>query len=244
LKRRFSFCLILLFSVAVLLVSVPRSNAQQTASTSAQGNGAATGKQGSDEVNPAQALHSEKNSEEDPNLYRHSAAVRAIARLLNVDVEIAARIFEYINFAVVALAILIPLAKVLPRAFRNRTEVIQKQLLDARTATEDANHRLSSVEHRLAKLDDEIEAIRRQMEQDSAADESRIKNAMEEERKRIVDAASHEIDAASLAAQRELKQVAAELAVNRAMGRLAMTPDLDRRLVDEFARDLGKERRN
>jgi F-type H+-transporting ATPase subunit b len=250
LKRRFSYYFVLCFIAAVLLVSfVPRSSAQDAAPASVQTNGAAnngssSGRHPSTPVSPAQALHSERNSEEDPNIYRHSVAVQAIAHLLHVNVEVAARIFEYLNFSIVVLAILIPLVKFLPRAFRKRNEIIQEQLSEARTATEDANQRLSAVEQRLAKLDDEIEAIRRQMEQDSVTDESRIKAAMEEERKRIVDAASQEIEAATLAAQRGLKQLAAELAVNRAMGRLALTPELDRRLVDEFARDLGKEGRN
>ncbi len=245
-KRRLPGCFAFLFFAALLLVVPvsPRSFAQQP-STPAQSKAAAAGTPSeTNPVNPAAAQKSEKNTEENPDVYRHSSAVQAIARMLHVDVETAARIFEYLNFAVIFLAIVIPLAKGLPKAFRKRTETIQKQLQDARSATEEANSRLSSVEQRLAKLDEEIGAIRRQVEQDSAADEARIKSSIEEERKRIVDSAGQEIEAASLAARRELKRVAAELAVDRAIGRLVLTPEADRRLVGEFARDLGKDGQN
>jgi F-type H+-transporting ATPase subunit b len=50
--------------------------------------------------------------------------------------------------------------KVLPKTFRNRSTAIQKHLVDARTATEEATARLSSVEDRLSKLDDQIAAMR------------------------------------------------------------------------------------
>lgn len=250
-KRRFSVCFAFLFFAAVLLVLPvsPRSIAQQASSTSAQApkqkDSAVLEEGAPSSENAAQAKKSEKQTGEvDPNVFRHASAVQVIARMLHVDVETAAKIFEYINFAIIFLAIVIPLARMLPRAFRKRSETIQKQLQDARSATEEANSRLSSVEQRLAKLDEEIAAIRRQVEQDSAADEVRIKNSIEEERKRIVDSAGQEIEAASLAARRELKKVAAELAVDRALGRLVLTPEADRRLVGEFAREIGKDGKN
>lgn len=187
----------------------------------------------------AQKEAEKEGGEEDNSAFRHSANVQALANMLHLNVETTAKSLEFINFGIVALLIVIPIVRILPRAIRKRSETIQSQLKDARTATEDANARLSSVEQRLSKLDEEISSIQRQVEKDSASDEARIKASMEEERKRIVDSASHEIDAAMMAARRELKKVAAEMAVDRAVSRLALTPELDRRLVDEFARELG-----
>lgn len=244
-KRRFAVLSVLFVFAAVLLVPfAPRANAQEAASTPAEKHVPAKANQGTSPIDPQKALASEKNSEEDPNLFRHSAAVESIARILHLDVEVTAKIFEYLNFSIIFLAIFIPLFKYLPRSFRKRREVIQKQLQDARSATEEASQRLNAVEQRLARLDQEIEAIREQVETDSAADEVRIKASIVEEHKRIVEAASQEIESASLAAQRELKQVAAELAIERAIGRLSLTPEADRRLVGDFARELGKDGRN
>jgi F-type H+-transporting ATPase subunit b len=179
----------------------------------------------------------ETNSEEEG--YRHSSTVQAIAKVFHTNTETAAKIFEDFNSAVIIIAILWFLVKVLPKAFRKRSETIQKALVEARSATEDANKRLSAVEARLARLDSEIEAIRKQSEHDSLEDEKRIKASLEEERKRIIESAEQEIEAFGSAAQRDLKRFAADLAVDRALQRIHLGADADRILVKNFAADLG-----
>lgn len=193
---------------------------------------------------PAPNVHSsyekmdapETNSEEEG--YRHSSTVQAIAKVLHTNTETAAKIFEDFNSAVIIIAVLWFLAKALPKAFRKRSETIQKALVEARSATEDANKRLSAVEARLAKLDSEIDAIRKQAEHDSVEDEKRIKASLEEERKRIIESAEQEIEAFGAAAQRDLKRFAADLAVDRALQRIHLGADADRILVKNFAADL------
>lgn len=171
--------------------------------------------------------------------YRHSAAVQAIAKMLHMDVETTAKLFEDINSGVIVIAILWFLVKALPKAFRKRSETIQKDLVEARSATEDANRRLSAVEARLAKLDSEIDAVRKQAERDSIEDEKRIKATLEEERQRIVSSAEQEIAAFGASAQRDLKKFAANLAVDRALQRIHLGADADKILVKEFTADLS-----
>jgi F-type H+-transporting ATPase subunit b len=113
--------------------------------------------------------------------------------------------------------------------------------VDARTATEQAHERLAAIEQRLGRLDEEIAAISKQAEKDSVDDEARIKASIELERKRIVEAAGKEIAAAGSAAQRDLKQFAAGLAVDRAAQSIVLTEDDDRALVQEFAHSLGRQ---
>jgi F-type H+-transporting ATPase subunit b len=127
----------------------------------------------------------------------------------------------------------------MPKVFRDRNSAIQKHLVDARTATEEANSRLSGVEERLSKLDGQIAAMRVQAEKDSAADEQRIKASVEEEKKKILAAAEQEIVAATTLAQRQLQQYAAELAVEQAARKLVVTAETDRLLVQSFARRLA-----
>jgi F-type H+-transporting ATPase subunit b len=178
------------------------------------------------------------------DVYRHSGSVKFIARLLHVDKETAARLFEYFNFAIVAGAILFALMKYLPKTFRANREDIQHRLADARTATEQSHQRLAAIEQRLARLDEEIAAISKQAEKDSVEDEARIKASIETERQRITEAVSRDIAAASGAAQRELKRFAAGLAVDRAAQRIALTDDDDRALVRDFSQSLGQQARN
>jgi F-type H+-transporting ATPase subunit b len=178
------------------------------------------------------------------DVYRHSASVKLLARWLHLDKETAARLFEYLNFAILAGAVLFALLKFLPKTFRANREEIQHRLVEARTATQQANERLAAIEQRLAKLDEEIAAITRQAEKDSVEDEARIKASIETERERIVEAVSRDIAAASSAAQRDLKRFAAELAVDRAAQRMLLSEDDDRALVQEFSQSLGQQARN
>jgi F-type H+-transporting ATPase subunit b len=195
-------------------------------------------KTGASVASEAHAGTTELESGDD--VYRHSPSVKLIGRWLHLDKESAARLFEYINFAILAGAILFALLKYLPKTFRANREAIQHRLLDARTATEEAHQRLAAIEQRLGRLDEEIAAISKQAEKDSVDDEARIKASIEEERRRIVESASKDIAAAASAAQRELKRFAAGLAVDRAAQRLVLTEDDDRGLLQEFAQSLGQ----
>jgi F-type H+-transporting ATPase subunit b len=185
-----------------------------------------------------------QESESGDNVYRHSTSVRLLGRWLHLDQESSARLFEYLNFAILAGAILFAMFKYLPKTFRANREDIQNRLLDARTATQQANERLAAIEQRLSRLDEEIAAIAKQAEKDSVEDEARIKASIETERQRIVEAARRDIAAASSAAQRDLKRFAAGLAVDRAAQRIALTEEDDRALVREFSSGLSLQARN
>jgi F-type H+-transporting ATPase subunit b len=193
----------------------------------------------------AQKQVSQEDSEPESgdNVYRHSPSVRWLAAVLHVDKETAARVFEYLNFAILAGAVLFGLLKILPKSFRANRENIQRQLVDARTATQEAHERLAAIEQRLSRLDEEIAAISKQAEKDSVEDEARIKASIEVERKRIVEAVNKDIAAAGSAAQRELKRFAAGLSVERAAQRISLTEDDDRALLQEFVQRLGHETR-
>jgi F-type H+-transporting ATPase subunit b len=122
--------------------------------------------------------------------------------------------------------------------FRSRTETLQKDLVAARLATEDANRRLAEVEARLLRLDSEIGSIRQQVEQESIEDEKRIHATLEAERERVIASAEQEIAAVQAAAQRDLKKFAADLAIDHAMRRIQLSNDTDRALVREFGKSL------
>jgi F-type H+-transporting ATPase subunit b len=175
------------------------------------------------------------------DVYRHSASVKMIGGWLHMDTESAARLFEYMNFAVLAGAVLFGLLKILPKTFRANRENIQHRLVDARTATEQAHERLSAIEQRLARLDEEIAGISKQAEKDGVEEEVRIKASIEAERRRIVESTTKDIAAAASAAQRDLKRFAAGLAVDRAAQRIVLTEDDDRALLQEFTQSLSRQ---
>jgi F-type H+-transporting ATPase subunit b len=152
-----------------------------------------------------------------------------------LSLETTARIFEFINFAIIVLAIVIPLFRLFPAILRKRSKTLGESLESARKMTEDANARLNAVEAKLASLDQQIAAFRAEVERDIVGDEARIKAALEEERTRIVHSAEQEIGQAAVLARRGLRHFAAELAVDQAARQLNLTTEIDRALIAEFA---------
>jgi F-type H+-transporting ATPase subunit b len=104
--------------------------------------------------------------------------------------------------------------------------------------TEEANARLSAVEAKLAKIDEEIQKFRAEVEAESLHDEARIKATITEESARIVESAEQEIGMAAAQARRGLRHFAADLAIDQAAKNLVLTVDTDRALIAEFVGDV------
>ncbi len=187
---------------------------------------------------PASAAEPKSEDEQNEAL-KHSPMVTKLGSMMGMSTEAAATTFEVLNFAVLALALGFFALKALPKIFRDRTSSIQKELVDARTATEEASLRLSSVEERLSNLDGQIAEMRAQAEKDAVAEERRMRAAVEDEKVKILAAADQEIASASLTAQRSLQKYAAELAIEQAARKLVVSAETDRLLVQGFARRLA-----
>lgn len=196
---------------------------------------------------PASTSHEAAKSEEEQQNDRflfEGPLVKASAKVLHLSVETTADIYLFINFAIIALAIVVPLARFMPKVVRKRSQTLSHGIDEARKATTDAHARLSAVESRLAGLDAEIAAIQAQVEQESVQDEVRIKAAIEEERARIVASAEQEIAQAAAHAQRGLRNFAADLAIEQAAKQMVLTPETDKALIAEFTAGLSKGGQN
>ena len=225
-----------LLMTAVLFVPVHRATAQEA--TPATPTNAGDRLRTTPEANSAEINKKEADENDE---YLHSESVRKFGAMLGLNPEQAATTFTVANFLVLALLVGWFLAKTLPKTFRNRTSAIQKGLVDARTATEEANTRLSSVEERLSKLDGQIAELRAQAEKDAAHDHERILASVEEDKKKILASAEQEIASATALARRQIQQYAAELAIDQASRKLVVSAETDRLLVQNFARRLGAE---
>jgi F-type H+-transporting ATPase subunit b len=219
-----------LVMAALLFAPVHHAVAQEPAPTNAGGGRLST----------PEAQSPEKNKQEvdENDQYLHSPSVRKFGAMLGMNPEQAATAFTVANFLVLAVLVGWFLLKTLPKTFRDRTTAIQKGLVDARAATEEASARLSSVEERLSKLDSQIAALRAQAEKDSAHDQERILASVEEDKQKIIAAAEQEITAATALAQRQIQQYAAELAIDQAARKLVVNAETDRLLIQSFARRL------
>jgi F-type H+-transporting ATPase subunit b len=172
---------------------------------------------------------------------RHSVAVKWIAKKTGISVETAYWIAMFINFAIVFAAIAWLMKSQLPSYFRTRNEAIQRGILEARAASEDARRRLSEIEARLSKLDAEVAEIRTSSESESVTEEARIRAAAETDVKRVLESAEQEIEAATRQARRELKALAAGLAVDLAARKLQVDEATDEALVRDFVSHLGRD---
>jgi F-type H+-transporting ATPase subunit b len=236
-SRRFSSLLLLLALIAGLVSSPVRVGAQESAPAS-QPAAAATASEASS--SPAAKAEEPAKSEENENdVYLHSPVVKWAAGILHKDVDATAKIFLFINFAIIVLAIGIPLFRMLPKMLRKRSEKVSADIEAARKVTEDANTRLSAIEAKLAGLGEEIRVIRVQVETESRQDMERIHASIAEESARIVAAAEQEIGASAAQARRSLRNFAADLAIDQATKQLVLTPEADRALIAEFLGDAA-----
>lgn len=232
LRRSFSLALL---AFALIAAPVFSAHAQRHHDPQQQ-TGAASSGENSTPVAEVPEKTEEVKDENDE--YRHSPTVQKLGHVFGLNAEQAATAFTLINFLILAIAVGYGLLKLLPKTFRARTSRIQKQLVDARTATEEASARLNSVEARLSKLDGQIAAMRTQAEADADKEERRIRASVEDEKAHILAAAEAEIHAATTAARREIQQFAAGLAIEQAARKLVVTAETDRLLVENFARQL------
>jgi F-type H+-transporting ATPase subunit b len=189
------------------------------------------------------AAESEEEQRNNAFLY-NGPLVKASAKALNLDIHTTAVIYEVLNFLIVIFGIGIPLFRFIPKFLRRRGEIVREKIEAARKATEDASKRLSAIEEKLAGLDQEITVFRVDVERESLQDEVRIKDALKEESVRIVQAAEQEIDSATAQARRNLRNFAADLAVEQATKQLVLTPEADRALITEFVSDLSRNGAN
>lgn len=199
-------------------------------------------RQGEASQTPGQQLaHESKEAAEgeESQQFKHSPVVRWVASKLGISVQAEYWVLYTIDFLIIAVLIGWAWKSNIPAAFRARTASIRKTMDEAQAASADANRRLSEIEGRLSKLDQEIAQMRTSAEAEAAAEEQRIRAAAGEDSRKIVESAQAEIESATRLAQRGLKAFAAELAVTLAEKRMQVDANTDRQLVQRFSRDLA-----
>ena len=215
----------MLLAVAALMFAPSRAAAQQSATATPA---ASAPTNGSGSAQPAP-------SEEDQDaVFLHSSTVKAVARILHLKLDTTVTLLFGINFAIIFFAVAIPLTRAMPKIIRKRSETLSQDLTSARQATAEAQARLSAVEAQLAGLGEEIKKLTAQVEQESVADEKRIKASLGEESARIVAAAEQELNAAVSQAKRGLRNFAADLAIGQAEKQITLSAETDRALIAEF----------
>jgi len=178
------------------------------------------------------------DEEENVNL-KYSSMVQKLGKLIGLNVHQAHLLAMILNFALIVFVVVWFGRKAVPGMLRKRNQSIQSALDEARAASQEANRRLAEIENRLRQLDVEIGQIQANAEKEAEAEEARIKNAAEEDIRKVVEATKQEIAAAAKQARRELTAHTADLAIALAGKQISVDANTDQVLVRNFAARLS-----
>lgn len=167
------------------------------------------------------------------------AAMRAQERPESGD-EGGLKTWEWANFILLAGGLGYLIGKNAGPAFDARGRRIRKDMVEAEEAKKDADARAAAVERRLARLSEEIAALREEAKHEEEAEHARFDRQIAAEVAKIEAHAEQEIEAAGKAARMELKRYAAELALVLAEQKLRgnISPEVEDRLVRGFVRNI------
>jgi F-type H+-transporting ATPase subunit b len=194
---------------------------------------------------PGQSPKASLDASADPGAqFRNSASLKWMAHKLGVSTATAYGLSAVENFLLIIGAGVLLLCSRLPAFFRNRTQGIRQALDEARKTNAEALQRLSAIEERLAKLQIEIAALQSAADHESQAEGERIRAAAEEEKRKIMEAADQEINAAVSLAKREFRTYAADLAATLAANSIQVDACTDEALLRAFVDQLGRSGAN
>ncbi|HYL39132.1 MAG TPA: ATP synthase F0 subunit B [Bryobacteraceae bacterium] len=149
-------------------------------------------------------------------------------------------VWKWVNFAILAAGLGYLIGKTAPAYFRNRSEEIQKHLVEAAREIKDAEARAAGFELRLAGIQSEVENLRAEARAGMAAEGQRIRRETERRLEKIREQTSQEIALMARAAGDDLRKYLAVLALDMAEQRLRsrITPDSQSALLDGFLHEL------
>jgi F-type H+-transporting ATPase subunit b len=148
--------------------------------------------------------------------------------------------FKWFHFIVIAVLAYWVFAKALPPFFRRKADYISSAIEKATAAKADAERRLQEALAKLGNLEREVAAFREQAQRDALAEIERLRKATQLDVEKIRAAAQAEMAAAERAARVELKELAANLAVDGAESLVAkqMTPAVQEAMINSFVQSL------
>jgi F-type H+-transporting ATPase subunit b len=149
--------------------------------------------------------------------------------------------WEWANFALLAGGLGYITKKNVGPYFAQRSQAIRKGMIEAEAVRAEADAKVADVDRRLANLKSEIEALKRNAQQEADAEAQRVRREADAEMAKIQTHLADEIASASKAARLELRRYAAELALSLAEQKIAarMTPQVQDRLVGTFVATMA-----
>jgi F0F1-type ATP synthase membrane subunit b/b' len=144
--------------------------------------------------------------------------------------------WKWINLLILLGGIGYLLKKPALEFFETRRKEITSGLQRAKIAEEESARRMSGIERRLARMSEEIAAMRTQADAESAKEREKILEEARRDVERLVDQSRQEVDRIARGIERDIKAKIADAVVDRAGHTLEtqMTEDDQKRVVVRF----------
>ena len=151
-------------------------------------------------------------------------------------------IFRWLNFLIVFGGIAYLIAKRGGAFFRGNAKEIAASIVEATATKAEADRELREVETKIARLDRDVEELREEARRNWAAESERLRSSGQAEIEKIAHAAREELAASERAAQQQVREIAASLAVERAAALVSsmMNAEIRARMFQSFLSELGK----
>jgi F0F1-type ATP synthase membrane subunit b/b' len=151
-------------------------------------------------------------------------------------------IFRWLNFLIVFGGIAYLIAKYGGAFFRGNAKQIAASIVEASSAKAEANRELREVETKLERLDRAVAEMREEARRNWGAESERLNTSGQAEIEKIAYAAREELAASERAAQQQVREIAASLAVDRAAALVSsrMNAEIRARMFQSFLSELGR----
>jgi F-type H+-transporting ATPase subunit b len=154
----------------------------------------------------------------------------------------AGLIFRWLNFLIVFGGIAFLIGKQGGAFFRGNAKEIAASIVEATAAKAEADRELHEVETKIARLDHDVAELRGEARRNWAAEAERLRASGLAEIEKINQAARAELAASERAAQQQVREIAASMAVERAAALVSsmMNTEVRARMFQSFLSELGK----
>jgi len=153
-------------------------------------------------------------------------------------------IFRWLNFLIVFGGIAYLIAKHGGAFFRGNAKEIAASIHEAQAAKAEAERELRAVETKIARLDPDVAEMRQEARQNWAAEAERLHASGLAEIEKISQAARGELAASERAAQQQLREIAATMAVQDAAALVGsrMSAEIRARMFQSFLGEIGRSK--
>jgi F-type H+-transporting ATPase subunit b len=151
-------------------------------------------------------------------------------------------IFRWLNFLIVFGAIAYLIAKHGGAFFRGNAKEIAASIVEATATKAEADRELHEVETKIARIDQDVTQMREEARRNWAAESERLRASGVAEIEKINQAARAELTASERAAQQQVREIAASMAVDRAAALVSsmMNAEVRARMFQSFLSELGR----